>query len=47
LSQQRIGGDVEAGDVDRVEHRRGRLDLIGALDLIVVVDAQPADFFWV
>ena len=47
LCQQRIGGDIEAGDVDRVKPRRGRLDLIGALDLIVVVDAQAADFFWV
>jgi hypothetical protein len=47
LGQQRIGGDVKAGDVDGVEHRRSRLDLIRALDLIAVVDAQAADFFWV
>ena len=47
LGQQRIGGDVKAGDVDGVEHRRSRLDLIGALDLIVVVGTQAADFFWV
>lgn len=47
LGQQRIGGDVKAGDVDGVEHRCGRLDLVRALDLIVVLGTQAADFFWV
>lgn len=47
LGQQRVGGDVKAGDVDGIEHRSGHLDLVRALDLIVVVDAQAADFFWV
>lgn len=47
LGQQRVGGDDAPSDVDRIEHRRGGLDLIGALDLVGVVNAQATDFFWV
>ncbi len=39
LGQQRVGGDDAPGDVDGIEHRGGRLDLVRALNLIAVVEA--------
>jgi hypothetical protein len=47
LSEQRVGGDVAAGDVDLIEHLREHPDFIGLLDLFSSLYGQGADFFWV
>lgn len=47
LSQQRIGGDILALDIDGLEQRSSRLDLVGAFGLLIARYGQGTDFFWV
>jgi hypothetical protein len=47
LSEQRVGGDVTAGDVDLIKHLREHPNFIGLLDLLFALYGQDADFFWV
>jgi hypothetical protein len=47
LSEQRVGSDVAAGNVDLIEYLREHPDFIGLLDLFLSLYGQGADFFWV
>jgi hypothetical protein len=47
LREQGIGGDLFAPNLDSVQPRDGRFDLVGALDFIPILDRQGTYFFWV
>jgi hypothetical protein len=47
LRQERVGGDIPAGDVAAREERDRGADFVGALELIASGYGQGADFFWV
>jgi len=45
LSQQGIGGDILAVNLDGIEQRRGHRNLVGALALVGALYGQGPDFF--
>ena len=47
LSQQGIGGDVLAVNLDGIEQRRGHRNLVAALALVGALYEQGLDFFGV
>lgn len=47
LCQQRVGGDVLALNIDRIEQGHEHPDFIGLLELVPAIYGQGADFFWV
>ena len=46
LRQQRVAGDVAAGDVAGFKQRNRHADFVGALLFITIRYRQGADFFW-
>ena len=47
LSQQGIGSNILALDIDGIQERDGGVDLIGTLELFISVYGQGIYFFWV
>jgi hypothetical protein len=47
LGQQGIAGNFFAFDIDGIQQRDGRLDLVGTLELFTAFYGQGTDFFWV
>ena len=47
LGEQGIGGDVLARNIDGLQQRDGRLNLVGAFDFVPTFYGQGAHFFWV
>ena len=47
LRQQGIGANILALDINALQQRDGRLDLVGAFDCFAIFYGQGANFFWV
>jgi hypothetical protein len=47
LGEQGIGTDLLALNVEGIQQRDGRFDLVRALDFIPILYGQGAHFFWV
>ena len=47
LRQQGIGADIFTLDINGIQQRNGRLDLVRAFDFFAIFYRQDANFFWV